>query len=105
MAVVGGSIATGIGGHNLLEPAYYGKPVVYGENLSTYMEMAEMLEAAGGGVRVGKGELYGALFKLLGDKSLREEMGARARALVEANRGAAAKSVAIIEEHLKKCQD
>ena len=105
VAVVGGSIATGIGGHNLLEPAYYGKPVVYGENLSTYMEMAEMLEAAGGGVRVGKGELYGALFKLLGDKSLREEMGARARALVEANRGAAAKSVAIIEEHLKKCQD
>ena len=104
VAVVGGSIAPGIGGHNLLEPAYYGKPVVYGGNLTTYLEMAEMLEAAGGGVRAGRGELYGALAKLLGDRTLREDMGERARALVEANRGAAEKSVAVIEGHLKSCR-
>jgi len=105
VAIVGGSIAPGIGGHNLLEPAYWGKPVVYGGNLTTYMEMAEMLEAAGGGVRVGRGEMHGALYKLLGDSAMREDMGGRARALVEANRGAAEKSVAVIEGHLNLCRD
>ncbi|MEK7774174.1 MAG: 3-deoxy-D-manno-octulosonic acid transferase, partial [Deltaproteobacteria bacterium] len=51
VAFVGGSLVDGIGGHNLLEPAYFGVPVVYGGRLSAYLGMAEMLEAAGGGIR------------------------------------------------------
>ncbi|MBI5810920.1 MAG: 3-deoxy-D-manno-octulosonic acid transferase, partial [Deltaproteobacteria bacterium] len=52
IALVGGSLVPGIGGHNLLEPAFYGKPVVYGAHLTTYLDMAKLLEAAGVGVRV-----------------------------------------------------
>ncbi|MFQ5735639.1 MAG: 3-deoxy-D-manno-octulosonic acid transferase [Thermodesulfobacteriota bacterium] len=100
IAVVGGSIVPGIGGHNLLEPAYYGKPVVYGAHLTTYREMADMLEEAGGGVRVGDGGLYCALKKLLDDRELREQTGERARGVVESNRGAADRSVEVIERYL-----
>ncbi|MDP2690196.1 MAG: glycosyltransferase N-terminal domain-containing protein [Deltaproteobacteria bacterium] len=101
VAVVGGSIAPGIGGHNLLEPAYYGKPVVYGGRLTTYLEMAGMLEAAGGGLRVEDNGLAGALGGLLDDDALRERMGRNARAVVEQNRGAAEKSVAVIERYIR----
>jgi 3-deoxy-D-manno-octulosonic-acid transferase len=97
VAVVGGSISPGIGGHNLLEPAYYGKPVVYGGRLTTYLEMAEMLEAAEGGIRVEDGELGAAIKKLLSDDVLRKRMGRNARTVVEQNRGAAEKTVEVIE--------
>ncbi len=100
VAVVGGSIVEGIGGHNLLEPAYFSKPVVYGPFLTTYLEMAEMLEAGGGGVRAKAGGLYNELKRLLDDKGLRERMGEAARKVVEQNRGAAEKSVAVIEMYL-----
>lgn len=97
VAVVGGSIAPGIGGHNLLEPAYYGKPVVYGGRLTTYLEMAEMLEAAEGGVRVEDGALAAEIKKLLSDDVLRKRMGRNAKTVVERNRGAAEKTVEVIE--------
>lgn len=100
-AIVGGSLVEGIGGHNLLEPAYFSKPVIYGGYLTTYLAMAEMLEAAGAGVRVnGESELAGALKKILTDNGLRERSGASARKVVEENRGAIKRTVEIIERFL-----
>lgn len=100
IALVCGSLVPGIGGHNLLEPAYFSKPVVYGSHLTTYLNMAEMLETAGGGVRAADGELASVLRSLLLDDRAREEMGARARRVVEENRGAAARTVEVIERFL-----
>lgn len=100
VALVCGSLVPGIGGHNLLEPAYFSKPVVYGAHLTTYLGMAEMLEAAGGGVRAPDGELGAVLKRLLGDATARETMGANAKRVVEENRGAAARTVEVIERFL-----
>ncbi|MBI5826677.1 MAG: 3-deoxy-D-manno-octulosonic acid transferase [Deltaproteobacteria bacterium] len=101
VAFVGGSLVDGIGGHNLLEPAYFGVPVVYGSRLSAYLGMAEMLEAAGGGIRVGdEASFKAALKRLLSDDRFRASAGASARRVVEANRGAAVRTVAIIERFL-----
>lgn len=100
VALVCGSLVPGIGGHNLLEPAYFSKPVVYGSHLTTYLNMAEMLEEAGGGVRAADGELASVVRRLLSDDKAREEMGARARRVVEENRGAAARTVEVIERFL-----
>ena len=53
------------GGHNLLEPAVYKKPVLYGHYLKSYLEMAEMLETAGGGIRVNNTQdIFEALKKM-----------------------------------------
>ncbi|HXI10947.1 MAG TPA: 3-deoxy-D-manno-octulosonic acid transferase, partial [Thermodesulfobacteriota bacterium] len=100
VALVCGSLVPGIGGHNLLEPAYFSKPVVYGAHLTTYLGMAEMLEAAGGGVRAADGELGAVLKRLLGDATARKTMGANAKRVVEENRGAAARTVEVIERFL-----
>lgn len=101
VAFVGGSLVDGIGGHNLLEPAYFGVPVVYGSRLSTYLGMAEMLEAAGGGIRVGgEASFKAALKRLLSDEKFRASAGENARRVVEANRGAAVRTADIIERFL-----
>lgn len=101
VALVAGSLVPGIGGHNLLEPAFFAKPVVYGPHLTAYLSMAELLEAAGGGVRVAdEAGLFDAVDKLLSDGGLRVKTGGAARSVVEANRGAAEKSVEIIERFM-----
>lgn len=101
VAIVGGSFIEGVGGHNLLEPAFFGKPVIYGSRLSAYMGMAEMLEAAGGGFRAQDGgALLGTLKKLLSDDGFRLKAGAAAKAVVLSNRGAVKKTMDIIERFL-----
>lgn len=101
-AFVGGSIVPGIGGHNLLEPAFFGKPVLYGPYLTTYFNMAEMLEAEGGGIRV-KDEtaLVGALKNLFNNETVRKNAGDAAKKVVEENGGAAKRTVEIMEKFLR----
>ena len=53
-AFVGGSLVA-VGGHNLLEPAAQGVPVVFGPRTHNFLEMAQDLEAAGGGLRIATG--------------------------------------------------
>lgn len=102
VAFVGGSLIAGIGGHNLLEPAFFGKPVLYGPYLGAYEQMAGMLEAKGAGflVRDEKG-VYEAIKALLKDEKLREKAGAAAKKVVEENSGASEKTVKLIEGFLR----
>jgi 3-deoxy-D-manno-octulosonic-acid transferase len=103
VAFVGGSLVEGIGGHNLLEPAIYGAPVIYGPHLDAYLGMAMILEGAGGGMRVrDAGELMTALKTLLSDEAARSKAGLGARKAVEANRGAARRTVEAIEQFLDR---
>ncbi|MCC6502963.1 MAG: 3-deoxy-D-manno-octulosonic acid transferase [Deltaproteobacteria bacterium] len=102
IAVVGGSLVPGIGGHNLLEPAYFGKPVVYGSHLTTYLGMAELLENKGGGIRAAdEKELTEALRSLLSNELLLKRTGANAKKVVEENRGASERTAASIEKLLR----
>jgi 3-deoxy-D-manno-octulosonic-acid transferase len=88
IAFVGGSLVDA-GGHNLLEPAVFGKPIVFGPSMHNFAEIAESFLAAGAAVRVASpSELPGALVALAADPVRRASLGAAARALVEANRGA-----------------
>ena len=99
-AFVGGTLVD-TGGHNLMEPAFYRKPVVYGPYLRGYLEMAEMLEKAGGGIRVNNGEgLFIKLRDLLNDKISRENTGMAAYGIVESNRGATEKCLKVLESLL-----
>ena len=93
---VGGSLVPA-GGHNVIEPAAGGRPVVFGPHMENFAEIAELFLARGAARRVsGAEELEPALAELLADPRQRAELGAAARSLVEANRGAAARSLAEI---------
>ena len=64
---VGGSLVD-IGGHNILEPAVFGKPIVFGPHMQNFAEIAETFLPAGAAVQVSSGrELEDALIELLSD--------------------------------------
>ena len=91
------------GGHNLLEPAFFSKPVIYDPYLTAYLAMAEMHESRGDGIRVEDSQgIYAELKKLLNDGALRRKKGEAAKEAVEANRGAARKTLEAIEGFLPK---
>jgi 3-deoxy-D-manno-octulosonic-acid transferase len=95
---VGGSLADH-GGHNILEPAIFGKPIVFGPHMQNFREIADAFVANGAAVQVqSERELEDTLLALLTDPVRRARLGAAARALVEANRGAKEKTLAVIAE-------
>jgi 3-deoxy-D-manno-octulosonic-acid transferase len=97
---VGGSLVP-IGGHNILEPAVYGKPIVFGPHMQNFTEIAEAFLAGQAAVQVETGrELEDALIALLSEPEARRRLGEKARALVEANRGARERSLAAIADLL-----
>src|SRR5436309_1355464 len=95
---VGGSLVDQ-GGHNILEPAIFGKPVVFGPNMQNFKEIARAFTDNDAAIQIRSGrELEQALLGLLIDPVRRARLGAAARALVEANRGAKDKTLAVIAD-------
>jgi 3-deoxy-D-manno-octulosonic-acid transferase len=85
---VGGSLMA-VGGHNLLEPAAQGVPVLFGPHTHNFLEMAQGLEDAGGGLRLtAGGDLAGAWAALLTDPARAKAMGRAALDFCQAHRGA-----------------
>jgi 3-deoxy-D-manno-octulosonic-acid transferase len=96
-AFVGGSLVP-VGGHNLLEPAALGVPVITGPYTQNGPEIARLLIEAGGALEVADGPaLAVAAGRLLADPALRQRMGESARNFVEAHRGSLARLLALIE--------
>jgi len=88
ISFVGGSMVP-FGGHNLLEPASFGCPVLFGPHTENFMEMAEEIERVKGGWRVQDEEnLQKAILQLLHDPEMCRKMGKRGREFVLKNRGA-----------------
>jgi 3-deoxy-D-manno-octulosonic-acid transferase len=92
---VGGSLVAH-GGHNILEPAIFGKPIVFGPYMQNFKEIRDAFLQNGAAIQVTERELDEVLLSLLSDPVRRAGLGAAARALVEANRGAKAKTLDII---------
>jgi 3-deoxy-D-manno-octulosonic-acid transferase len=90
---VGGSLVPS-GGHNILEAAVAGKAVVVGPHMENFQEIADQFRAEQAFVEVATGDdLAREMARLLTDSERRSSIGARARALVERNRGALARTV------------
>jgi 3-deoxy-D-manno-octulosonic-acid transferase len=103
VAFVGGSLVP-VGGHNLLEPAAVGVPVLFGPHLDNVLELAQVLERSGAGRRVPDAAgLARELGRLLADEALRAEMSRSSSGVLEANRGALERSVSlllsVVDEH------
>jgi len=100
VAFVGGSLAP-IGGHNLLEPAALGLPVLTGPNNSNGEDVARLLLECGAAEIVRDGVALGSrVTELLSNQSLRAEMGKRGRAVIDRNRGALEKLMLLIDSLL-----
>ncbi len=100
VAFVGGTLVP-VGGHNLLEPAMWGKPVLFGPYTDHCADIADLLIRAGGGRRVQNGEdLATQVAVFLRDQTERERMGEAGRQVVLENRGALNRTMTVIERVL-----
>jgi 3-deoxy-D-manno-octulosonic-acid transferase len=91
VALVGGSLLQirGIGGHNPLEPAAFGKPVQFGPNMKNFKEIERLLLENGGAVQVTDAvSIANSLRELLMNRELANRMGHNAHAVFKANQGA-----------------
>lgn len=100
VSFVGGSLVP-FGGHNLLEPASFGCPVVFGCHTHNFALMSESLLETGGGWQVHDGEeLYEAMNTLFGDIEIQNTMGSLAKEFVDKNRGALDRVVSYIAKSM-----
>ena len=97
LAFVGGSFNPRFGGQNIIEPASYGLPVVFGRHMNNFEEEACLLIESGGGIQINNPqELYVVLNQLLADQEKRQRLGKKAWETVVKNRGAVNKTIELI---------
>jgi 3-deoxy-D-manno-octulosonic-acid transferase len=100
IAFVGGSLMP-IGGHNILEPAVYAKPVLFGPHMQHFPELAALLCDAGGAVQVqDEPDLYQCMARILGHPQEGHRIGAQALRTLAANRGALDRTTRALTELL-----
>jgi 3-deoxy-D-manno-octulosonic-acid transferase len=98
---VGGSLVPG-GGHNILEPAAFGKVPIYGPSMENFREMSAKFLAAGAAIQVKSPEDLGAAWGgLLREPERAARIGTCARELVDRNRGATER----VLEHIERVVD
>ncbi|MBI9074605.1 MAG: 3-deoxy-D-manno-octulosonic acid transferase [Desulfatibacillum sp.] len=96
----GGSLVD-LGGQNVLEPASWGKPVLYGPHMDDFTEARDLLESEGGGRTVKNPEdLARQVMELLADPEKARSMGDKALACVQTRRGAAEKHARVIRRFI-----
>jgi len=97
IAFVGGSLVEE-GGHNPIEPAIFGIPVLFGPNMHDFHEIAASLINSGGGEQVCDSQtLQFSLESLLSSEKLRHKRGTAAKACVFKQRG-------VVNRHLELLQ-
>lgn len=100
IAYVGGAVGkTGL--HNILEPATFGIPVIYGRNTQKHPEANQLAEAGAGFFISNSTELQQILDKMISDKTYRESKGENAKSFIKQQAGATEKSMQLVREYLK----
>ena len=99
---VGGSLVP-VGGHNLVEPAYFEKPVLFGPFMDNFREMAEEFKKNEAACPVdGARDLEKKLVELSSDRARRESLGKAAKRLVLKHQGAADKNKELLVDAMSR---
>ena len=92
-----GKSLTAQGGHNIIEPAMFGKPVITGPYMQNFRDISKAFCAEKAVIQVVDAQGLGqAVHRLLADPMLRTEFGERARMVIYRNRGATQRAVDMI---------
>jgi len=92
---IGGSLLP-YGGHNILEPAYWGKPIIFGPYMDNFPFAKDFLDNSAAVMVRGVDDLAGAVMALLEEPEKAEDMGRRAKAMIERDRGATDRAISLV---------
>ena len=102
IAFIGGSLVAN-GGHNMIEPAAWGKPTLSGLSVFNFAEVSRLLAEAGGLALVEDADgLAETVIGLLENPDQAQQMGLQAQSVAEANRGALDKLLRVIDNSLSR---
>lgn len=97
---IGGSLVP-TGGHNVVEPAFWGKPIIFGPHMNNFRDVASLFLRAGGAIQVANAEeLATAALRLLDHPADSRAMGERAKGVVSEQAGAVLRILSQMEEWL-----
>ncbi len=98
---IGGSLVP-VGGHNVLEPAVFSKPVIYGKHMDNFREMVDLLQKKKGAIQVNNVEEFiEQSLLLLKNKELCRQIGGISFQVIKENSGAVNKSMVILKKILE----
>lgn len=101
LVFVGGSLSNH-GGHNVLEPAAHGKPILVGPSMSNFKDSLALLKKSGACRQVkDEQELTAEILEIIGNDELRDKMGKASLQVIRENRGAAVRSIEYLLELLE----
>jgi 3-deoxy-D-manno-octulosonic-acid transferase len=93
------------GGHNLLEPARFAKPVLFGPHMQNFREMTRTFLEANAGIQVvDAAELANEMVGLLSEPARAAEIGRRGKRLAEENGGATERTLDAVRQCLEESQ-
>lgn len=100
---IGKSLGDNRGGHNIIEPAIFGKPIIFGRNMDNFRQVAQIFKENNAAIEVGDKEEFLRVFhRLLADPVEREQLSKNSRKTVEKHRGAINKTIDLIKN--ENCQ-
>lgn len=94
---MGGSLVP-TGGHNLLEPAYWSKPIIFGPHMENFRDIARRFLDAGAAIQVNDPEELAQAAQRLEDPGARARLGAAARMALDQNSGATARTLDALQK-------
>lgn len=102
LAFCGGSLVP-LGGQNPLEPAFWGKVVLYGHSMEDFLDAKNLLEEVGAGVQVNNAEeLVATIITLLQDEAALLRRGETGRNALQKQQGSSKRTFALVKEQLFK---
>ncbi len=97
LAFVGGSLTAKVGGHNILEPAFYGVPVLYGPHMQTQPDLVDLMKRYQAGQQVNPEDLLETVSELIDNSKKRFAMGEQGKKLILESAGALDKTYGCIK--------
>lgn len=103
-AIVAGSYTPKVGGHNILEPSWYGIPVIFGPYMHTQLELVGLVEEYAAGWQLDSSQLQEKLLQLIKDPAMRSKVGKQGLRLIADLKGGTARTLqALYRYALKAC--
>ncbi|MEW6008704.1 MAG: 3-deoxy-D-manno-octulosonic acid transferase [Candidatus Omnitrophota bacterium] len=100
LAFVGGSLVAA-GGHNILEPAYFAKPIIFGKHMDNFSDIKDLFLKNKAAIEVEDAiELQDKIIEILKDSSMAKNLSIKAAQLVNSNMGTTKRNIAILNKVL-----